>query len=97
MLLIVVPVHAMALIGAESTLKAKKAPSLIAVCRKDGFSRAGWISAQLMRMYECWPGRFWVADRKEATRLREFLKWLHRFRFTLKIEFQAGFNENQDR
>ena len=44
-------------------------------------------------MCERWPGCARLANRKEVTRLREFLKWLHRFRFTLKIELTAGFND----
>lgn len=43
------------------------------------------------------PGCFRLADRKEVARLREFLKWLHRFRFRVKLEFEAGFNWDQDR
>lgn len=29
--------------------------------------------------------------------MRKFLEWFNRFWFKLKIEFQAGFNDNQDR
>lgn len=36
-------------------------------------------------------------DGKEVTRLKKILTWLNRFWFTLKIEFEAGFNKNQDR
>lgn len=36
-------------------------------------------------------------NRKEVTRVRKFLKWLGRFRFKLKFEFEAGFNRDQDR
>lgn len=35
--------------------------------------------------------------RKEVTRVKKFLGWLNRFWFKLKIEFQAGFNKDQDR
>ncbi len=36
-------------------------------------------------------------NRKEVTRVKKFLKWLDRFWFKLKFEFQAGFNTDQDR
>lgn len=36
-------------------------------------------------------------NRKEVTRVRKFLKWLGRFWFKLKFEFEAGFNADQDR
>ena len=36
-------------------------------------------------------------NRKEVTRVRKFLKWLGRFWFKLKFEFEAGFNKDQDR
>lgn len=36
-------------------------------------------------------------NRKEVTRVRKFLKWLGRFWFKLKFEFEAGFNTDQDR
>lgn len=42
-------------------------------------------------------GRSWSANLKEVTRLKKILTWFDRFWFTLKIEFQAGFNKNQDR
>ncbi|CAO3419188.1 hypothetical protein [Azospirillum endophyticum] len=38
-----------------------------------------------------------AGNRKEVTRVRKFLKWLGRFWFKLKFEFQAGFNTDQDR
>jgi hypothetical protein len=34
---------------------------------------------------------------KEVTRLRKFLKWFDRFWFKVKLEFEAGFNKDQDR
>lgn len=37
------------------------------------------------------------AHRKEVTRLRKFLKWFDRFWFKVKLEFEAGFNKDQDR
>jgi len=37
------------------------------------------------------------ANRKEVTRLKVFLKWLHRFWFRLKIELECGFNKDRDR
>ena len=44
-------------------------------------------------------GRAPCADgnQKEVTRVRKFLKWLSRFWFKLKFEFQAGFNTAQER
>lgn len=36
-------------------------------------------------------------NRKEVTRVRKFLKWLGRFWFKLKFEFEAGFNADQNR
>jgi hypothetical protein len=35
--------------------------------------------------------------RKEVTRAKKFLRWLDRFWFKLKIEFQARFNKDQGR
>jgi hypothetical protein len=36
-------------------------------------------------------------NRKEAARARKFLKWLGRFWFKLKFEFEAGSNEDHNR
>ena len=38
-----------------------------------------------------------AGNREEVTRVRKFLKWLGRFWFKLKFEFEAGFNTDQDR
>lgn len=38
-----------------------------------------------------------AGNRDEVTRARESLKWLGRFRFKLKFEFEAGLNRDQDR
>jgi hypothetical protein len=42
-------------------------------------------------------GFSWPANRREVTRLKVFLKWLRRFWFRMKFEFEAGFNQDQDR
>ena len=38
-----------------------------------------------------------AGNRKEVTRVRKFLRWLGRFWFKLKFEFETGFNTDQDR
>ena len=34
--------------------------------------------------------------RKEVMRLKTYLKWFRRFRFQMKFEFEAGFNQDRD-
>lgn len=35
--------------------------------------------------------------REEVMRLKRYLKWLRRFWFRMKFEFEAGFNQGHDR
>ncbi|CAO3374151.1 hypothetical protein [Azospirillum argentinense] len=35
--------------------------------------------------------------REEVMRLKRYLKWLQRFWFRMKFEFEAGFNQDHDR
>lgn len=42
-------------------------------------------------------GFSWPTNRREVTRLKVFLKWVRRFWFRMKFEFEAGFNTDRDR
>jgi len=50
-------------------------------------------------VYGVRAGRVWsrTTKRKEVTRLKKLLRWLRRFWFRVKLEFEAGFNLDQDR
>ena len=65
---------------------------------EENFRRSA-IGMHFHALYSRAAGRAPCADgnRKEVTRVRKFLKWLGRFWFKLKFEFEAGFNRDQDR
>ncbi|TWA72113.1 hypothetical protein FBZ84_101387 [Azospirillum baldaniorum] len=41
-------------------------------------------------------GHYPSGIRKEVMRLKKYLKWFRRFWFRMKIELEAGFNQDRD-
>ena len=65
----------------------------------EGNLRRSAIGTHMHALYSRAAGHASRVDgnQKEVTRVRKFLKWLGRFWFKLKFEFEAGFNTDQDR